>query len=199
MGTTVLLYLVANTPGSKHTVTNMKVLVVLALVGVVASSPLNMFRSLPGGQYITTYDNSWEHGFRDTSVEFVRPVSDLTNVGGSVSLKSAAIKGTKKTLPSFPYAYGLDSSEETFYYAGEQGAPVARTRSDRVQQLDRVLNSGLVDFSDEYRFRTNLQRAAKLGGKDYYINESGELFYLPKQGAGQRGAQAGSGVRVAKK
>jgi len=137
----------------------MKVLVVLALVGVVASSPLNMFRSLPGGQYITTYDNSWEHGFRDTSVEFVRPVGDLTNVGGSV----------------------------------------ARTRSDRVQQLDRVLNSGLVDFSDEYRFRTNLQRAAKLGGKDYYINESGELFYLPKQGAGQRGGQAGSGVRVAKK
>lgn len=74
-----------------------------------------------------------------------------------------------------------------------------RTRSSRVKALSHMLNAGYVDASDEYRFRSNLARATALGGKNYYINDSGELFYRQGASVPQSGpsAAAGQGVQVA--
>ncbi|XP_042882219.1 uncharacterized protein LOC122259480 isoform X2 [Penaeus japonicus] len=142
----------------------MKFMVVLAVVGVAAAaSPFRTsYRAPGGGRYIVTQDNSFEFGGRDTSLEYVRRVDDLANVGAA-------------------------------------GGPSGRTRSSRVKALSHMLNAGYVDASDEYRFRSNLARATALGGKNYYINDSGELFYRQGASVPQSGpsAAAGQGVQVA--
>ncbi|XP_042882218.1 uncharacterized protein LOC122259480 isoform X1 [Penaeus japonicus] len=178
----------------------MKFMVVLAVVGVAAAaSPFRTsYRAPGGGRYIVTQDNSFEFGGRDTSLEYVRRVDDLANVGaagGPVSVKSAK----DNELQNFPYAIGLDSSEEVMFHAGELGDLSGRTRSSRVKALSHMLNAGYVDASDEYRFRSNLARATALGGKNYYINDSGELFYRQGASVPQSGpsAAAGQGVQVA--
>ncbi|XP_063594855.1 uncharacterized protein LOC134771825 isoform X2 [Penaeus indicus] len=142
----------------------MKFMVILAVVGIAAAAvPFRTSYSAPGGgRYVVTQDNSFEYGVRDTSLEYVRNVGDLVNVGAA-------------------------------------GGPSGRTRSARVQTLSHMLNSGYVDASDELRFRTNLARATALGGNNYYINDSGELFYREGAGAPRTGpsAAAGQGVQVA--
>ncbi|XP_027231059.1 uncharacterized protein [Penaeus vannamei] len=142
----------------------MKFMVILAVAGIAAAAaPFRTSYSAPGGgKYIVTQDNSFEYGVRDTSLEYVRNVGELANVGAA-------------------------------------GGPGARTRSARVKTLSHMLNSGYVDASDEFRFRSNLARATALGGKNYYINDSGELFYREGAGAHRGGpsAAAGQGVQVA--
>ncbi|XP_047485521.1 uncharacterized protein LOC125036728 isoform X1 [Penaeus chinensis] len=178
----------------------MKFMVIIAVVGAAAAAvPFRTSYSAPGGgRYVVTQDNSFEYGVRDTSLEYVRNVGDLANVGaagGPVSVKSA----TDNQLQNFPYAIGLDSSEEVMFHAGELGDLNGRTRSARVKTLSHMLNSGYVDASDELRFRSNFARATALGGKNYYINDSGELFYREGTGALHAGpsAAAGQGVQVA--
>merc|ERR1712168_343239 len=146
----------------------MKFLVLVAVVGVAAAKPQGLWRNAPGGgQYIVTYDNSWEHGVRDTSVEFVRPVGGV---------------------------------------AGRTGTTYSH--ADRVKDLSYRLNSGLVDLSDELQYQYNMQWAQRQGGgQNYYINNSGELFYRP--GGPQAGgpaaptgsgpSPAGPGVQAVKK
>merc|ERR1712168_355435 len=125
----------------------MKFLVLVAVVGVAAAKPQGLWRNAPGGgQYIVTYDNSWEHGVRDTSVEYVRPVSTAGRTGTTYS------------------------------------------HADRVRALNQRLNSGLVDLSDELQYQYNLQWAQRQGAQNYYINNSGELFYRP--GGAQGGPNA---------
>merc|ERR1712168_292122 len=95
----------------------MKFLVLVAVVGVAAAKPQGLWRNAPGGgQYIVTYDNSWEHGVRDTSVEYVRPVSTAGRTGVSVnSIGGTPAGAAGASLNKLAYAMGLDSSEEMFY------------------------------------------------------------------------------------
>jgi len=67
---------------------------------------------------------------------------------------------------------------------------MARTRSQRVQDLTRILNSGLMDRSDEWLLRQVMANPARFGNREYFVNGSGEVRFLAPPG---RGAGAGAG------
>ncbi|XP_064114330.1 uncharacterized protein LOC135220782 [Macrobrachium nipponense] len=78
---------------------------------------------------------------------------------------------------------------------------IASTRSQKVEDLRRILNSGLMDRSDEFVLRTILNNPEKYSHLQYYVNHSGEVKFIhsasPVNNFGQ--ADAVGGVQAVKK
>nr|XP_053637506.1 uncharacterized protein LOC128692379 [Cherax quadricarinatus] len=169
----------------------MQRLVILAVVVAAVSA-------IPVGRFAYVRDDSLEHGVRDVSLEYVRPVR---------SQNLATFRAPSRRIP-------LNDSDEnkTVQYFLSQNAVAggaltrsAGTHDDRVRALGQMLSTGIYDVSEEALYRNPALRAAiAQGDGQYLINNSGELYYhhspgaVPASGVQPQQAQ-NSAVTVAKK
>ncbi|XP_066948603.1 uncharacterized protein [Macrobrachium rosenbergii] len=79
---------------------------------------------------------------------------------------------------------------------------IASTRSQKVEDLRRILNSGLMDLSDEFVLRTILNNPEKYSHLQYYVNHSGEVKFIHPSSPGSNfgpAEGAAGGVQAVKK
>ncbi|KAK8719621.1 hypothetical protein OTU49_013942 [Cherax quadricarinatus] len=170
----------------------MQRLVILAVVVAAVSA-------IPVGRFAYVRDDSLEHGVRDVSLEYVRPVRSQN----LATFRSAVQTG-------FPYTLSSDEAAVQYFLSQNAVAGGALTRSagthdDRVRALGQMLSTGIYDVSEEALYRNPALRAAiAQGDGQYLINNSGELYYhhspgaVPASGVQPQQAQ-NSAVTVAKK
>nr|XP_045584181.1 uncharacterized protein LOC123746594 [Procambarus clarkii] len=152
-------------------------LVVLAVVAAAASaSPLAQ-----GGRDVYIRDSSEEIRWRRAAAPTAL---------GSGLIKSAFKPGT------LPYNIVLDSPEDLVYILNQNNNP--QTRSERVNTLTQVLNTGVADISlDDLHHYPGLRTAIVQGDGKLLVNHSGEVVYRP--GPPKPAQKARTGVQVAKK
>ncbi|KAK7075283.1 hypothetical protein SK128_009988 [Halocaridina rubra] len=88
------------------------------------------------------------------------------------------------------------SMEWVYPIARGGGAQTKSSFPQRVEDLQRILDSGYMDRSDEMMLRTVMNNPERFGNREYVVDASGEVYFLPVGGAGAARDTGSAGAAV---